>query len=196
MWVSGTSQFYSIEDVENSAKQSNTDSTEPVDSANKSVSKMRSYLRRCESAINSINLSAKRSLSLSSPSTPTTSNDAAAGGSKSTNSSWYVDEIDPETAESANEMSCANGKLGERTHQMEPSILNSDEQTISVQCSDESANDCAPKLPQQQQILISPVSKNRIIFFSGLGNEQEIFKFAMREKVRNVNGSAEMKKIR
>lgn len=173
MWVSGTSQFYSIEDVENDAKRSNADSNDPVDSANKSVSKMRSYLRRCESAINSINLSAKRSLSLSSPSTPTTSNDAAAtaaaaaGISKSTNSSWYVDEFDPETTGAANETRCANGKSDERTHQTEPSILNADEQSILVECSDESANNCTPKLPQHQhRVSLSLVSKNRILFFS------------------------------
>lgn len=164
MWVSGTSQFYSIEDVENSAKRSNTDSDDPVDSTNKSVSKMRSYLRRCESAINSINLSAKRSLSLSSPSTPTTSNDAP-DTSKPTNSSWYVDEIHPETTESANETKCANSRSDERTHQMEPSILHSDEQIILVQCNNESTNDCNPKLLQQQQFPISPVSENWIVLF-------------------------------
>lgn len=171
MWVSGTSQFYSIEDVENSAKLSNntdsnsTSDSTTTDSTNKNVSKMRSYLRRCESAISSINLSAKRSLSLSSPSTPTTtttaattSNDAA-GTSKSTNSSWYVDEIDPEIAESANESNCSNGKSDEITTQQitESSILNSDEQIIAVQCNHESANNCALKL--QQQITLSPVSK-------------------------------------
>lgn len=162
MWVSGTSQFYSIEDVENSAKLSNSDSNNPIDSTNKSVSKMRSYLRRCESAINTINLSAKRSLSLSSPSsTPTTSNDAPAK-SKSTNSSWYVDGMDTETVEIANEASSVHSKSDGRTHQMESSFLNSDQQTIAAQCNDKSANNCTPKLPQQQTT-IPPVGKNRIV---------------------------------
>lgn len=162
MWVSGTSQFYSIEDVENSAKLSNTDSNDPTsDSTNKSVSKMRSYLKRCESAINSMNLSAKRSLSLSSPSTPTTSNDAAAATSKSTNSSWYVDEFEPEITESTDESNCTNGKSDERTQQqMETLTQSPDEQMIATQCTNENANDCTPKLPQHQ-VTVSPVSKKR-----------------------------------
>lgn len=162
MWVSGTSQFYSIEDVENSAKAS--DSNDPTsDSTNKSVSKMRSYLKRCESAINSMNLSAKRSLSLSSPSTPTTSNGAAAAAatSKSTNSSWYVDEFEPEITESTDESNCTNGKSDERTQQqMEALTQSPDEQTIATQCNNENANNCTPKLPQHQ-VTVSPVSEKR-----------------------------------
>lgn len=162
MWVSGTSQFYSIEDVENSAKLSNSDSNDPIDSTNKSVSKMRSYLRRCESAINSINLSAKRSLSLSSSSsTPTTSNDAP-GISKSTNSSWYVDGLNAGTTETANEASSVHNKTDARMHQMESSFLNSNQQTITDQCNDENANNSTSQLPQQQAT-ITPVSEIGII---------------------------------
>lgn len=163
MWVSGTSQFYSVEDVENSAKLSNTDSNDAIsDSTNKSVSKMRSYLRRCESAINSINLSAKRSLSLSSPSTPTTSNNAV-GISNSTNSSWYVDEFDPESTESANESNGINNKSDTMTqHQLKPLVQNSDEQAMTVRCKNENANNSTPQL-QQQQITLSPVSKRNEI---------------------------------
>lgn len=117
---------------------------------------MRSYLRRCESAINSINLSAKR-LSSSSTPTPTTPNDN--GISKPTTSSWYVDEFGSEITESTNESGCINSTTDTIAQRLEPLISNSDEQTTAVL--NESANNCIPKL-RQQQVMLSPVSKNEI----------------------------------
>lgn len=166
-----TSQFYSIDDVENSTKLSNPD-TNDTESINKSVSKMRSYLKRCEIAINSINLSAKRSLSLSSSSTAaTTPNDV--GTSKSTASSWYVDEFSSEIVESR----CITSKTDTLTQRIEPTNSNADGQTTSVL--NESANNCIPKL-QQQQVTWSPVRKF-IIFVVCFG------KIMCNEKVKKIS---------
>lgn len=81
-WVSN-SYFYSSEVIENSGKVISSDSDNDLTYTN--LSKMRSYLKRCESAISNISLSGKRSTQKMSESIRT----------KQSSSSWYIDG--PET---------------------------------------------------------------------------------------------------
>lgn len=102
IWAS-TSQFYGIDAVDNTTALNITQSSDAIgmDSTNRNLSKMRSYLKRCENAINSINLSGKRT------SSPTTSSSSAITEASTPNdiqtkqstSLWYIDELGSEINE-------------------------------------------------------------------------------------------------
>lgn len=139
IWAS-TSQFYSIEDIDHNAKQNIAQSSDGIEteSSNKNISKMRSYLKRCENAINSINLGGKRSTSSASTSTAsgTTSGDVR---TKQSTSSWYIDELGSEINESHHEFTYIDGD-SKVTDIVEP-IIYSIPDTQSSKVNNECAND-------------------------------------------------------
>lgn len=89
-WISN-SHFYSTEVIENSNKVISSDSDN--DSTYTNLSKMRSYLKRCESAISNISLNGKRSTQKMSDNIRT----------KQSSSSWYIENIDGPKTEICNE---------------------------------------------------------------------------------------------
>lgn len=124
---------------------------------------MRSYLRRCESAISSISLSGKRSLSLSSSSKATTPNDHNRT-TKPTTSSWYIDECESPICEFPNESNSLNEKsdvVTQRTDRQPSSSNLNQDRTVVIR---KSASDCIPKF-QQPQAIVLLVSKNRIHYY-------------------------------
>lgn len=134
IWAS-TSQFYSIEDIDHNAKSSITQSDGiETETTNKNLSKMRSYLKRCENAISSINLSGKRSTSTSA--TTSSENQKA---SKQSTSSWYIDELGSEVDESHHEFNYIDGD-SKVTEIMEPIIYTIPE-IQSTNVNNDSAND-------------------------------------------------------
>lgn len=101
IWAS-TSNFCSVESIETTTKSINSQTLNAADteSTQKNLSKMRSYLKRCENAFNNINLSVKRS--------STTSASAANNGirTRQTTSLWYIDEVGMESNESRIDFNC------------------------------------------------------------------------------------------
>ncbi|XP_031619559.1 uncharacterized protein LOC116338443 isoform X2 [Contarinia nasturtii] len=97
MWVS-SSNFYATDVIDNSNKAIESQSSDATgnESTYKNLSKVRTYLKRCENAINSINLGGKRS----TPSSAET--DINNEGTKQPTSSWYIDEFGTETKEDLN----------------------------------------------------------------------------------------------
>lgn len=92
-WVSA-SHFYSTDVIE--IDDRNNFDSDDNDSTYKNLSKMRSYLKRCESAISSISLSGKRT-------TATQQKTNNSIRTKRSTSSWYIEKIDRPGTESNNE---------------------------------------------------------------------------------------------
>lgn len=107
---------------------------------------MRSYLKRCESALSSMNLSAKRSSSSSS--TPVASNDIPI--QKPTTSSWYVDELGFEATECDNEFDGAYSKLNGKERRS--SISKSDQHRTAAAAAAIDESDCIIKERKQQKV--------------------------------------------
>lgn len=98
-----TSNFYSTDEIDSNASPP-LDATEN-DATNTNLSKMRSYLKRCENAIIRINLSGKRVVSSISTSTSTsTSKESNGPRTRKSTSSWYIDELRSECIDSQCEM--------------------------------------------------------------------------------------------
>lgn len=98
IWMS-TSNFYSTDEIDSNASPP-LDAAEN-DATNTNLSKMRSYLKRCENAIIRINLSGKRVASSISTSTSKESNGPR---TRKSTSSWYIDELRSECSDSQCEM--------------------------------------------------------------------------------------------
>lgn len=92
-WVSN-SHFYSTDVIE--IDKRNSFVSDDMDSTYKNLSKMRSYLKRCESAISSISLSGKRT-------TVTQQKTNNSIRTKRSTSSWYIEKIDRPGTECNNE---------------------------------------------------------------------------------------------
>lgn len=107
MWVS-TSNCCSIETIESNTKSPSSDAIENEIKC-KNLSKMRTYLKRCENAINNINLSVMRATTTQSTTEPI--DDFDPGQSCS---SWYIDELDVSDADSYNESNCIKHKSNEQ----------------------------------------------------------------------------------
>lgn len=150
IWVS-TSHFYSTDEIDPNAKSNTSQSLDEAgdDATNKNMSKMRSYLKRCETAINRINLSGKRaagSLSSSSSSTSTsTSTERYGPRSRSSTSSWYIDELQSECSDGQNETNNSFKVESKVTQSMEQTMISiPEDQTVSM--ANGSDNNCISKL--------------------------------------------------
>lgn len=164
IWAS-TSQFYSIEDIDHNATLNITQSTDSIESAstNKNLSKMRSYLKRCENAINSINLSGKRSTN-SAPSSSSSSSAAATttnadSRTKQSTSSWYIDEFGSEINESHNDFNDNVDSHSKVTQIMESTIYSIPD-TQSSAVNDDNANDRHEPLEYHPMLLHVSKSSN------------------------------------
>lgn len=154
IWAS-TSQFYSIDDSDHNVKLNKTQSSDGIETepTNKNFAKMRSYFKRCENAINSINLSGKRSTSSpdassSAVAAPTDYNIRATKSS----SSWYIDELASEIDESHNEFSY-NDSHSKVIQIMEPTIHTvPDTQSLTIH--NEYANDRIESLEHHSMLLL------------------------------------------
>lgn len=137
-WVSN-SHFYSTDVVEID-KRSSIDADDN-DSTYKNLSKMRSYLKRCESAISSISLSGKRT-------TTTQQKPNNSIRTKRSTSSWYIEKIDTAGTESNNEHF---GELNSMENEMssvqmmEQSMHSLPESQTNHHTNDEYFNDHIPK---------------------------------------------------
>lgn len=161
IWTS-TSQFYSIEDVGISAKSNISQSSDGVENepTNKNLSKVRSYLRRCENAINSLNLGGKRSTMLSSSSSPSSAEVSTnnAVRTRQSTSSWYIDELGSECNESNNEFYYDNAlKVNEI---MEPTIYSIPDDDPS-KANHQISNDRVQKANNLPTLLLVSKSRNR-----------------------------------
>lgn len=123
MWVS-SSHFYAPDAIESSSKIMDSQSSNAIEneSTYKNLSKVRTYLKRCENAINS--LSGKRSTS-SSSTTLEIKNEKI----QQPNSSWYIDEFGTETNEDFCELNFVENELN-AVDVMEKSLL--EEHTNSI----------------------------------------------------------------
>lgn len=107
IWMSA-SNFYSTDDIDINTKSNTAQSFDAIedDASNSNFSKMRSYLKRCENAINRINLSGKRVAS--SLSTSSSSKESYGPRTRKSTSSWYIDELRSECNDIQNEINHCN----------------------------------------------------------------------------------------
>lgn len=126
IWTS-TSHFYSTDTIETNMK-SPSSSSDAIDNEStcKNLSKMRTYLKRCENAINNINISVKRSPTTHSASTSSDGFDA-----KQSNSSWYIDELEAKSTDNHNESNRTDNKSNQQTV-VQPPYSTLDEQANKV----------------------------------------------------------------
>lgn len=154
IWMS-TSNFYSAEEIDMNSKSMIAESMEAEEdeTTNKSMSKMRSYLKRCENAINRINLSGKRianSLSTSTSAPSSLKESSSSSRARKSTSSWYIDEIQCESRDQChNEVNFMEIESNNATNKQHMHFT-SGEQIINTK--NESVNDrmphfkCAPTL--------------------------------------------------
>lgn len=147
IWTS-TSNFYSVESIDITTKSINSqpsDTTDNNESTQKNLSKMRSYLKRCENAINNINLSVKRS---STASTSTANN---GNRTRQTTSLWYIDEIGMESNESHIDFNCMENDSNQPQNMEHSTYLIPEGQTNKT--NDEYNNDHIQKIECVQPIV-------------------------------------------
>lgn len=150
------SHFYSTEIIENNTKP--IDSNSDSDSTHTNLSKMRSYLKRCESAISSISLSGKR---------PTQKMSNSARKKQST-SSWYIENIDePGPSDCGNknfnQLNCCENEMSTvqvTAPSMMLSLSQNQSHTTTIY-----VNDSTPKELDLGKPLSQSVSKTQNIMF-------------------------------
>lgn len=165
IWAS-TSQFYSIEDIDHNATLSITQSSDAIESAsaNKNLSKMRSYLKRCENAINSINLSGKRSTNSASSSEAVATTTNADIRTKQSTSSWYIDELGSEINESHNDDFNDDIDSHSKVTQIMESTIYSIPDTQSSAVNDDKANNRHEPLEYHPMLLHVSENYNHCFF--------------------------------
>lgn len=133
-WDSNT-HFYSTELIENNGKLIGSDSDN--DSTCTNLSKMRSYLKRCESAISNISLSGKRS----------TQKMCTSIRAKQSTSSWYIDNTNGCETERSNkrvgELNCVENGTSSQIGKASMHSLSESQTTIA---DDECASDHISKI--------------------------------------------------
>lgn len=196
IWVS-TSHFYSTDEIDPNAKSNTSQSLDEAgdDATNKNLSKMRSYLKRCETAINRINLSGKRaagSLSSSSSST-STSTERYGPRSRSSTSSWYIDELQSECSDGQNEMHNSIKVESKVTQSMEQTMISiPEDQTVSMATGSDnnriSKLKCVPALQtvSPKYFKISQNFKNRNFDLRSIFNGLELFRLYTAQEINLI----------